>query len=634
MRLASRTLTALTASALLAAGILTAELPAQAETGGAAAATTTDASGQCAPSGDGTTPSRAVQDACNDHAMGSSLEAQATPAASPQLRSAAAAPAAGASPSSGFLKGFDVSGWQGATPDWSGLAAKGYKFVFIKANEATGVYNDYFPQQWVDAGAAGLIRGVYDFARPDLVSGAAEANAFYQNGAAMAAGDAGTLPPVIDLETPSAGTPACSNLSQSGMVSWISSYISTLTSLTGRQPLIYSNANWWSTCTGNTTAFASRAKLWIANWVTGVTNPTPFPGWSSWTFWQYSDALTDNPTGGDIDVFNGSALSALQSVARYPRLSGTDRFATSASIGQNFLTAARTGTTTPTPGGTVYVANGWSFPDALSGGAAAGLVNAPILLVSATSIPTTVRREITALSPTNIVILGGTTSVSSSVSSALVGLTKSKSASAVTRIGGADRFATSAAVATSKFSPGVANLYIASGATWPDALSGAAASAAASTSGPILLVQPGSIPAATAAALTTLKPKKITILGGPTAVSAGVASQLAKYTTSTVARLSGADRFATSAAIATSKFPVGVSVAYVVSGVDFPDALSAAPLSALTAGAPVLLTQRTTIPSSVSAALKTLKPKSIIVIGGSASVAASVQSALASYVVQ
>jgi putative cell wall-binding protein len=45
----------------------------------------------------------------------------------------------------------------------------------------------------------------------------------------------------------------------------------------------------------------------------------------------------------------------------------------------------------------------------------------------------------------------------------------------------------------------------------------------------MLLVQPDAIPASTASQLTRLKPSKIVILGGPSAVSTYVQGQLAAY---------------------------------------------------------------------------------------------------------
>ncbi|HEY0249859.1 MAG TPA: cell wall-binding repeat-containing protein [Gryllotalpicola sp.] len=604
----------------------------------------------CAP-GDGTTPSLAVQDACGDHAMGSAVPQSATtptptPTASPTpngtstpgaVRPQTRGISAFATPApAGHVLGFDISGYQ-PTTNWAGAVSQNYKFVFIKATESTTYVNSYFNTQWVSAGAAGLMRGAYHFAQPARSSGAEQAQYFYAHGASMSTDEPGTLPPVLDAETPS-----CGGLSKAAMVSWISSFTSTLKSLTGRAPIIYTYQSWWTNCTGNNAALAKASPLWIADPTPPTSTQPRIPSaWSGWTFWQWG--APNFSGGGDADMFASGNLSTLQnSYANYPRIAGTDRYATSTGAAQAFVnqgTSQSTNQAAPaaTAGGTVYIANGTAFPDALSAGAAAGADTAPILLVAPAGIPSIVAAQLRALKPQKIVVLGGTAVISSSVQSQLVGYTVSKSASSVTRVAGADRYATSTAVATANFSTGVANVYITSSSDWPDALSGAAAAASPTSRGPVMLVEPNAIPATVAQALSRLKPVHITVLGGTAVLSNAVQTRLTQYTSSrtatSVSRQFGADRFATSAAIATGAFKPGVPVAYVASGIDFPDALSGAPLGALTGGAPVLLTQRDSIPAAIVKVLQSLKPKSIIVLGGSSSISASVQSRLQSYAV-
>jgi hypothetical protein len=74
--------------------------------------------------------------------------------------------------------------------------------------------------------------------------------------------------------------------------------------VTGRDPVIYTNTNWWNPCTGNDTSFGN-LPLDIATWGSA---PTPLPaGWDYETFWQYTDNATVSGAGiVDGDVFNGS----------------------------------------------------------------------------------------------------------------------------------------------------------------------------------------------------------------------------------------------------------------------------------------------------------------------------------------
>jgi hypothetical protein len=97
----------------------------------------------------------------------------------------------------------------------------------------------------------------------------------------------------------------------------------------------------------------------------------------------------------------------------------------------------------------------------------------------------------------------------------------------VTRLAGADRYATSAAISTATYAPGVPVAYIATGLGFADALSGAPA--AAHQGGPLLLVPGTSIPSVVATELARLQPGRIVVLGGTSVVSAGVASALDAY---------------------------------------------------------------------------------------------------------
>lgn len=97
---------------------------------------------------------------------------------------------------------------------------------------------------------------------------------------------------------------------------------------------------------------------------------------------------------------------------------------------------------------------------------------------------------------------------------------------------------------------------------------------------------------------------------------------------SSVVRLAGIDRFATSVAI--SQAGTWSDVAFVVNGLKFPDALSAGPAAA-SVGAPVLLVDQNSIPASVAAELDRLDLATIYVIGGSGTISTAVETQLAGY---
>lgn len=281
-------------------------------------------------------------------------------------------------------------------------------------------------------------------------------------------------------------------------------------------------------------------------------------------------------------------------------------------------TAARISAATFAPGVDVaYVATMADFPDALTGAPLAGLQGAPVLLVGE-DVPRPTRTELERLRPGRIAVLGGPHVVPASVEQALAALTGGP----VDRVAGDTRFGTAAAVAAA-YEPGVEVVFIASGAGFPDALTGGAAAAAARA--PLLLVADdeagggaGGVPIETRDALERLRPGRIVVLGGQLVVPGPVVDAVGGITGAPVERLAGADRYATAAAVSSS-FAVPGAAAFVASGADFPDALTAVPAAAA-AGTSVILTPPVDVPASVTEELERLGPSQMTVVGGETAV--------------
>jgi putative cell wall-binding protein len=291
------------------------------------------------------------------------------------------------------------------------------------------------------------------------------------------------------------------------------------------------------------------------------------------------------------------------------RLAGSDRYATAVAISN------ATFTTTPVP--VAYIAIGTNFPDALAGGTAARKAGGPVLLVAPSSIPDSVKAELTRLQPANIKVLGGPSVIPDSEVSELGAFT----AGSVTRLAGADRYATAAAIVQDGFAGYSGPVFVAYGGNFPDALSGGAAAAAAGA--PIVLATTNGIPDPIVGALATMTPSQFVLLGGASVLGTGVVNRLAQlYPGVPVARWSGSDRYATSAAIAAHAFPSGASKVFLATGLNFPDALAGVPAAGL-ANAPLLLTQRTCLPPVAFVELQQLNPASVVLLGGSSVVAAS-----------
>ena len=208
------------------------------------------------------------------------------------------------------------------------------------------------------------------------------------------------------------------------------------------------------------------------------------------------------------------------------------------------------------------------------------------------------------------------------------------------RIGGSDRYATSAQVAQATFPAPNPNIILASGLNFPDGLASAGFAGAANA--PVLLTDPNNLPGVTQNALGAIfgssATKTVHIVGGEAAVSAGVAAQVTALGY-TVNRVSGANRYETAAAIATFQStlaPVGITTvsgvalrtAFVATGENFPDALSGG-APAFKGKHPILLTATASLPAATSAALTNLSVQRVILLGGEAAVSAAVATEIA-----
>jgi putative cell wall-binding protein len=297
------------------------------------------------------------------------------------------------------------------------------------------------------------------------------------------------------------------------------------------------------------------------------------------------------------------------------RIGGADRFATAAMVSKAYFN----------PGVPVaFVADGDAFPDALSAGPAATALGGPVLLTHPGTLPADTTTELGRLHPQKIVVAGGTSAVSDNVKTALATYTNGQ----VVRVGGADRFETSAQLSAFAFPSGAGTGIIATGDDFPDALSGG--SAAGPAAGPVLLVHRDSVPTAVANELSRLHNANgftsIAVIGGTNAISEATYQAIANggYAPS-VQRRAGVDRFDTSVVVSKASYSTGAGTVFLASGVTFPDALAAIPPSGLK-GFPILLTQPSCVPSEVLQEISRLGATNVVVLGGTAATGPGVAS--------
>lgn len=289
------------------------------------------------------------------------------------------------------------------------------------------------------------------------------------------------------------------------------------------------------------------------------------------------------------------------------RIAGSDRYQQALKVSAQFVSA-----------GTVFVASGEKYSDALSATAVAAANKAPLLLTPAGALPTGLLAEITRLGATKVIVVGGESTISAAT------LDQLKAAGrAVTRIGGADRYEVSRNLISDP-TVGIAtaaNVFIATGASFPDALT--ASPAAIAGKGPVLLVNgaEAALTAPESALLAQLGAKKVFVAGGPNSVSAALEASLSSGFE--VTRFTGADRFAVGVALNRAVFTAPVSFV-LASGSAFADALSGGVPAGL-AKSPVYVTPSTCLDNQVYFEIGRLAPEKIVVLGGINTLSADVE---------
>jgi lysozyme len=187
--------------------------------------------------------------------------------------------------------GIDVSYYQ-ETIDWPRVRRAGIRFAFIRLSDGAQLRDARFATNWAEARRAGLVRGAYQFFRPDQ-SALAQADLMI---AAMHDRGPTDLPPVIDIE-------ADGGLDPSVVAERAQAWIDRVREQLGVEPIVYTGVDLWRNGGAET---LSPQPLWIAHYTQGC--PTLPPPWSRWTFWQHTDrgAVPGIDGAVDLDQFAGT----------------------------------------------------------------------------------------------------------------------------------------------------------------------------------------------------------------------------------------------------------------------------------------------------------------------------------------
>lgn len=197
------------------------------------------------------------------------------------------------------VKGIDVSYWQ-STINWDKLVAEtDISFGVARVSDGTHKVDPKFNENWDEMKRVGLIRGAYQFFRPnqDAIKQAQLFVKLLDEAGGMEDED---MPPTLDLEV-------TGDMSKKDILTGVSLWIEYIIAHTGKYPIIYTGPAFWdSNKLGNEFADFS---LWVAHY-TGAKCPWAPDAWDSWDFWQYTGSGTlpgiNRPV--DINVYNGDLL--------------------------------------------------------------------------------------------------------------------------------------------------------------------------------------------------------------------------------------------------------------------------------------------------------------------------------------
>lgn len=205
---------------------------------------------------------------------------------------------------------------------------------------------------------------------------------------------------------------------------------------------------------------------------------------------------------GGTGVISGNVADSLGKMGlTVNRIAGKDRFETTVQISNKLPETD-----------TAIIAFGRNFPDSLSIASYAAVNGYPIFLVEKNSIPSEVKKQLSKYN--NTIVVGGEGVITNQVLEQLPN---------PTRVAGSSRFGTAATVSEKLQAPSE-SVYIATGMSFADALTGSVLAAKKNTS--ILLVEKNSVPTEINSVIQNNSIHTFGIIGGKSVVSEDVSKAL------------------------------------------------------------------------------------------------------------
>jgi lysozyme len=210
------------------------------------------------------------------------------------------------------IRGIDVSYFQ-ETISWRRVRQSGVQFAFIRVSDGMTVSDPRFALHWLGARRAGILRGAYQYFRPEE-SPVAQADLLI----AAVRRDPGELPPVIDVETDGGKPPA-------QLAARVRAWVERVRSQLRVEPIVYTGPDFWRERAGG--ADLTNQPLWLAHYTRSC--PTIPQPWTQWTFWQHTDRGVVPGIDGSVDLnlFAGDyfALEEFARRSRSPELASASR---------------------------------------------------------------------------------------------------------------------------------------------------------------------------------------------------------------------------------------------------------------------------------------------------------------------
>ncbi len=267
---------------------------------------------------------------------------------------------------------------------------------------------------------------------------------------------------------------------------------------------------------------------------------------------------------------------------------------------------------------TVYLATGTNFPDSLAAGVTAARVDAPVLLVTADSVPASTQEQLSRLRPRTVYVAGGP----AVISDAVIASVKQSTGANVIRLFGPTRYETAELLTrVSWYRARSSVAWMASGRDFQDPL--IASAAAAVYDQPFVMVDgQRTLTAGSLDLLRTLGVTQINVVAAPGSFSEATLAELRSV--ANVVVYGAADVSDRSASVWSAQ--AESSGVLLATSLNFPDALTAVPFATRTDGTPLMLVPGTCVPRTTVQTIDRLDPSNVTLFGGPAALAAAVES--------